>query len=311
MLHRNRRVFDVKTPKADSRSGKRKAMRWNRNISLLALGSIAATAAAAQRLQPNQWGYGFSADYDAEVAAPAVHRVRYSDDHILLMEVANPPGYPMQMHGHPYPSIFARSSGQTRLGGGGPSDQYLEPSGGRNGEHWHSAPPPKGTPSLECTAADPQAPHRPVNHGVAPQHFYRIEFRRLDEDRRGRPVTQQRSMVEKKLFEDDVIRLFEVSLPPGRSGSASPIRYPSILAFDTKAAFDALDTVAGPAAGRSLPPTGMTMPCCMTLDAGVALPVRKTGRAAIHYYRMEFKRIEGDALKEHWREWYPFMADMR
>ena len=271
---------------------------------------VATSGGAAQRPPSNRASYEFPSRYDAEIAAPMVHRVRYADNHIMLLEVANPPGYPMQMHGHPYPSVFARSSGRTSLGGLGPREQYLEPGGGRNGEHWHSAPPPKGTPALECTAADPQAPHRPVNHGITPQHFFRIEFKRIDEDSpsvvlSGRGVARDRT-----LFEDAAIRLSEVTVPAGRSGSARATRFPAILAVDTTRAFDALDAVVGGDAGRSQPPTGLSMPRCITLDAGAVLAFRNTGIAPVHYYRIEFKRIEGDALKEHWRDWYPFMATM-
>lgn len=282
-------------------------LKWGLSV----IGAIAAACATAQRAEPNHWGYDYPSSYDAEVAAPAVHRVHYSDDHIILMEVANPPGYRMQMHGHPYPSIFARSSGQTHLGGGGPTDQYLEPDGGRNGEHWHSAPAPKGTPSLECTAADPQAPHRPVNRGAAPLHFYRIEFKRVDDDSPGAAKRRDGRAGDQKLFEDDVVRLFEVSLAPGSDGQAAAVRYPSVLAVDTQRAFDALDAAAGPGVGRSLAPTGLSMPRCLTLDADSRLVLRNPSAAAIHYYRLEFKRIEGDALKDRWREWYPFMAEMR
>ncbi|WP_157134517.1 hypothetical protein [Sphingomonas sp. PAMC 26605] len=236
----------------------------HRNMAAWTAGILAASAALAQdHVAPNAWGYDFPARYDAEIAAPAVHRIRYADDHILLMEVANPPGYAMQLHGHRYPSIFARVSGTTHLGGGGPGDQYLEPDGGRNGEHWHSAPPPAHTPELECTAADPQAPHRPVNRGAVPQHFYRIEFRRFDES----PPRDTGSR-ETLRYADAVVRLVEVRIAPGRSSRPTVTRHPAILAIDTQRAFDALDAVAGPAAGRSLPPSGLTMPRCITLDAG-------------------------------------------
>lgn len=270
-------------------------------------GVVAATAALAQdRVARNAWGYDFPARYDAEVAAPAVHRIRYADDHILLMEVANPPGYAMQLHGHPYPSIFARSSGTTHLGGDGPSDQYLEPNGGRNGEHWHSAPPPAGTPTLECTAADPQAPHRPVNRGDVPQHFYRIEFRRFDAADPGGAGSH-----ETLRYADAVVRLVEVRIAAGESSRPPPTRHPAILAIDTQRAFDALDAIVGPAAGRSLAPSGLTMPRCITLDAGAALALDNRGPAALRYYRLEFKRIEGAALKDRWRDWYPAMTGTR
>jgi hypothetical protein len=256
----------------------------------------------------NRWDYNFPSSYDAEIAAPAVHRIRFQDDHIILMEVANPPGYEMQMHGHPYPSIFARSSGRTNTGGKGPTDTYLEPDGNRNGEHWHNALPPKGYEFPLCTAADPQAPHRPMNKGPAPQHFYRIEFKRIDQDNTAHSAHPAAS--ENTLFEDDAVRLVEIFVSKSkRVGPSDP--YPAVLAFDTSAAFDTMSQYLGPTAGISEPPDGMQMPRCLTIGPNAPGAPPNSNRAPIHYYRLDFKRIEGDELKDHWREWYPFMTDMR
>ena len=83
------------------------------------------------------------------------------------------------------------------------------------------------------------------------------------------------------------------------------------MAFDTARAFNAIDAVIGADAGRSLPPTGLAMPRCMTVGAGLSLTLRNDGNLAILYYRLEFKRIERDTLKDQWREWYPYMTQMQ
>ena len=31
----------------------------------------------------------------------------------------------------------------------------------------------------------------------------------------------------------------------------------------------------------------------------------------LHYYELEYKRIDGDGLNTHWKEWYPWMAYMQ
>jgi hypothetical protein len=31
----------------------------------------------------------------------------------------------------------------------------------------------------------------------------------------------------------------------------------------------------------------------------------------LHYYRIEFKRLDGDGLQSHWQEWYPWMKYMK
>ena len=29
-----------------------------------------------------------------------------------------------------------------------------------------------------------------------------------------------------------------------------------------------------------------------------------------HFYRIQFKRVDGDGIRTHWREWYPWMANL-
>jgi hypothetical protein len=47
---------------------------------------------------------------------------------------------------------------------------------------------------------------------------------------------------------------------------------------------------------------------CATTGPTPAQVTRNTGAAPIHYYRIEFKRIDGEGLKDHWAEWYPWMT---
>ena len=28
-----------------------------------------------------------------------------------------------------------------------------------------------------------------------------------------------------------------------------------------------------------------------------------------HFYRIQFKRVDGDGIKTHWKEWYPWMLE--
>ena len=57
-------------------------------------------------------GYPYPASYDAEIADPDVHRVLFENENIMFLEVSNPPELDVQMHGHPYPSVFARDTGE-------------------------------------------------------------------------------------------------------------------------------------------------------------------------------------------------------
>ena len=62
-------------------------------------------------------GYPYSPYLDAEIADPDVHRVLYADDRVMLLEVSNPPGFDVHMHGHPYATV---SGNDTAPGGGNP-----------------------------------------------------------------------------------------------------------------------------------------------------------------------------------------------
>ena len=166
--------------------------------------------------RPNQWGYKFGRSYDAEIAAAQVHRVPFENEHVMLMEVSNPPGYRMQMHGHPYPSIFARMSGGTTAQGLAPSERFLEPDGKQNGQNWRNGAPPTGLKFPNCTAADPQSPHLPVNSSDAPLHFYRLEFKRIDQDNpQAMKKLYAKTPMINRLYENDVVRLLEVTIQPG------------------------------------------------------------------------------------------------
>jgi hypothetical protein len=39
--------------------------------------------------------------------------------------------------------------------------------------------------------------------------------------------------------------------------------------------------------------------------------IRNNGTVPLHYYRIEFKRIDGDDFPSHWRDWYPWMQYMK
>jgi hypothetical protein len=191
-----------------------------------------------------------------------------------------------------------------------PSEKFLDPGGSKNGQGWRNGPPPQGAQFPTCTAADPQAPHLPINTSDAPLHFYRIEWKRLDQkDSRELTARYKGRAVEMVRYESDAARLVEVTLAPGATApSASSL--PGVLAFDTTTAFEAVDAVLDTKPGRSPPPAGMAVPRCITLGANQRVPVINKSGATLHFYAVQFKRIDGPGLREHWREWYPFMLEM-
>jgi hypothetical protein len=277
-------------------------------LTICAAGAVL-SGARADSDRPNEWGYKYPRSYDAEIAAPTVHRLRYEDDHIQFLEVANPPGYAMQMHGHPYPSVFARMSGGLTTQGLAPSEKTLDPSSPQNGQNWRNGPAPQGAEFPTCTAADPQAPHLPVNTTDTPLHFYRIEWKRLDQKTpRDLTARYRGRAMEIVRYESEATRLVEVTIPAGATDAASA--RPGVLAFDTVAGFDAVSAALDRKPGRSPPPAGMLTPRCIDVGANQMAAVTNKTASTLHFYRIEFKRIDGAGMHEHWREWYPFMLDM-
>ncbi len=313
-------------------------------------------------------GYPYAASYDAEVADPDVHRVLYEDEHIMFLEVANPPGLAVRMHGHPYPSVFARDSGGAPVTGSGPAsaagvpidDTHLDPGSVFAGKGWGEGGPPAGLEFPRCTTAPPEGPHRPINHGVVPVHFYRIEFRRLDADGLRQHWRQWYPWLLKPakpaphlppgpllgvhaseqwpysplydavlaapgnyrlLYEDGHVRLLEVGVRPGETTPLHGHPYASVLAFDAVAdPSEIVDTKLDPQSPRNGEGAGygpapsvlnMTVPTCATFAPQAPHSIQNKGDVPVHYYRIEFKRVDGDAFKSHWQEWYPWMKYMK
>jgi hypothetical protein len=279
-------------------------------------------------------GYSYAASYDAAIADPGVHRVLYEDDNVMFLEVANPPGLDVKMHGHPYPSVFARDAGAgPTTAGVAIQDDLLDPKGLFNGEGWGQGPPPKGLPFPRCTTSPPQGPHKPINKSEVPVHFYRIEFRRLDgeeiatrwkewypwmrESPKGvtnaaRPATDSIAAAPdnyRLLYEDGHVRLVEVGVRPGETTPRHAHLYSSVLAFNAATAVND----AGEGAGRAPAPSvfGMKLPLCATSAAQPPHAIQNTGAAPLHYYRIEFKRVDGDDFRTSWRKWYPWMKYMQ
>jgi mannose-6-phosphate isomerase-like protein (cupin superfamily) len=307
-------------------------------------------------------GYSYSASYDAEIADPDVHRVLFENENIMFLEVSNPPELDVKMHGHPYPSVFARDTGGGQGTAGIPVEEtHLDPTSPFAGKGWGQGPAPSGLQFPRCTTAPPEAPHKPINHGTVPVHFYRIEFRRLDaEDFRthwrdwypwmlnpGKPAPNPPSASlwtsrlsdewpypmaydsvlaapndYRLLYEDGHVRLVEVTVRPGETTPAHGNPYASVLAFNTVTAdeqeivdtkLDAKSPLNDRKVGQGPAPSvfNMRVPTCTTVPPQAPHSIRNGSSIPLHYYRIEFKRVDGDAFQSHWHEWYPWMKYMK
>jgi hypothetical protein len=123
----------------------------------------------------DQWPYPIA--YDAVRAAPANHFLRYEDDHVQLLEVVIRPGERENMHGHPYPSVFA-DDGAGFFPVVEATNEDLDPKSGNPRGDMGSAP--AGAKYPTCYAAVPEGPHAVTVTGKVPNHFYRVHFKRVD-----------------------------------------------------------------------------------------------------------------------------------
>ena len=265
------------------------------------------TVAGPHTLNPGEWPahYPFADETEAAVSAPEVHHVRYIDSHVRLVEVGYFPGVQGNVHGHPFPSVFA-------VDGPVPNATNIPIDPTRNMVQAASAAPDGASYPL-CRAATPQMLHHETNLDTFPHHFFRLEFQRVDG-----PTAQDKwqslyprplagSARDRLLYEDDHARLIEVLVRPGETRAAQTSPYPAVLATDI-----AQTLPATPKGGHKSPVLKdfETMQCA-TVPAGRTPALHNTGKAPIHYYRIEFKRIDGDGLKDHWREWYPWLATLK
>ena len=129
--------------------------------------------------EPHSKEWPYHIGYSPTTAAPANHTVRFRDDHVELIEVVIRPGETENMHGHPYPSVYADDGGFSPAGA-----NYQN----RSIEKDFTVPWGKLTSPFDagtypiCFSAIPEPPHQVSVKAGPPQHFYRVHFTRVDGD---------------------------------------------------------------------------------------------------------------------------------
>ena len=137
-----------------------------------------AQATATQQSPASVWHWPDS--MDSVNAAPKNHKVLFENDHVRLLEVTVQPGETENMHGHKYPSVFMMDAPQPRI-----VNKNLEE--GDAPQPGNRPPPPRNDGATAayptCRAMiTPQSPHQVTNVDPFPQHFYRMEFKKIDGD---------------------------------------------------------------------------------------------------------------------------------
>ena len=121
----------------------------------------------------------FDEGYSPVKAAPANHTIRYADDHIEVIEVAIRDGETENMHGHPYPSVYSDDGGFLPAGAVYKNERLLKNVKPHIGKF---SSPPSGAEFPICFAAFEETPHAVKVEKGPSQHFYRVQFKRVDGD---------------------------------------------------------------------------------------------------------------------------------
>ena len=300
-----------------------------------------------ETLNPGDWPqhWPYPDEYDSTAAASAVHHLRYVDAKIRFVEVAYFAGVHGQMHGHPYASVFAidaptPKSVNERL------DPERSPTVGHadapQGMEW----PACNTMGPETPHAETNLDTWP--HHFYRIEFVRLDGAAIQQNwkawyphmldplivtRAAKPATAAKLSAAwpypaaydsvraapnnyKLLYEDDHVRLVEVALRPGETEPVHGDPYPSVLAMDAISGgppvvdriVDPKSPLNGKGDHHANPPPGFESPSCATAGPRSPHAMTNHGTTPIHYYRVEFKRIDGADLREHWRQWYPWMS---
>jgi hypothetical protein len=115
-------------------------------------------------------------------------------------------------------------------------------------------------------------------------------------------------------YEDDHIRLIEVAYFPGVHGNMHGHPYASVFAYDaaapkniTNVTLDPASPMNNPTGGDAPPPQGMQYPTCSAMAPQAPHAVTNNDTFPVHFFRVEFKRVDGDAFKTNWKTLYPWM----
>ena len=116
-------------------------------------------------------------------------------------------------------------------------------------------------------------------------------------------------------YEDQHIRLVEVGIVPGAHAKMHGDPYASVIAMDGPSPkietqlLDQNSNLNGQGAGHAPPPRGMQYPLGEA-DAPLApRAISNIDTFPLHYFKIEFKRIDGDDYPTHWKTWYPWMLN--
>jgi hypothetical protein len=113
----------------------------------------------------------------------------------------------------------------------------------------------------------------------------------------------------KVLFEDDHIRFVEVTRAPGTAVKVDDETLPAVIAVDAPWPSIADTAEASSIGAKAEPPQGRHFPWCRIEGAHAPHSVTVSGKFPQHFYRIEYKRIDGDDYVKNWKTYYPWLLD--
>lgn len=178
-------------------------------------------------------------ELDAVRAAPDSHKVLFDNSMIRVLEVRVPPGTKEPFHHHRWPSIFINLD----AGGSISAYRYYDEDGGVKHDRPQMNHPEKNIPEWRITWMEPEPLHAIENTETAESSrtpkwkpaTLRVELksRPLPDDIGAWPdeldAVRAAPDSHKVLFENAMIRVLEVSIPPGTKEPFHVHRWPSIF----------------------------------------------------------------------------------
>ncbi len=106
------------------------------------------------------------------------------------------------------------------------------------------------------------------------------------------------------LFENDSVRLLEVTVQPGEAEPLHWHMYPSVFAINGVQAALTDDTAAGATnRQRQYEDADWSQPQCRTMPVQGPHQVTDTDSFPVHFYRLEFKKMDGKGIETNWAQY--------
>lgn len=122
------------------------------------------------------------------------------------------------------------------------------------------------------------------------------------------PLTQEAVHAAAKnhrvLFENDAVRLLEVNVQPGQTEPLHWHMYPSVFAINgVQAALTDRTGDSTTQRARQYEDADWSQPQCRTMPVQAPHQVTDVDSFPVHFYRLEFKKMDGTSIEKNWAQY--------